>query len=147
MVKNIPGNVHIFPRVNPRPLEDGLIFQLRGRHLFSLAMPLTDGLAVGQFSVDPSYYVRWPKLDLFSRRDHTLGNSLLNMPVGRSMGWDIAYRYLLSPTIIGRRRFPSIAICLSNMFQAMYTIRLTLMGPETRKQNRILPSSYKNFPG
>ena len=30
---------------------------------------------------------------------HTLDNRLLNMPIGMSIGWDIARRYLLTPSI------------------------------------------------
>ena len=30
---------------------------------------------------------------------HTLDNSLLNMPTGMPIGWDIAYRYLWTPSI------------------------------------------------
>ena len=34
-------------------------------------------------------------------RDHTLDNSLLNMAIGLSIDWGIAYRYLL-PAAVGR---------------------------------------------
>ena len=43
----------------------------------------------------------------------TLHSSLVNMPIGMSIGWDNAYRYLLKPSI-GMRIFRSIPIAWTN---------------------------------
>ena len=48
-------------------------------------------------------------------------NSLLNMPIGMSIGWGIAYRYLLTPSI-GMRICRSIPIAWSNRSRETGTI-------------------------
>ena len=52
----------------------------------------------------------------------TLDNTLLNMPIGMSIGWGIAYRYLLTPSI-GMRIFRSIPIAWTNRSREIGTIR------------------------
>ena len=37
---------------------------------------------------------------------HTPDNSLLNMPIGLTIGWGIAYRYPLLPAVGGRQCLP-----------------------------------------
>ena len=43
------------------------------------------------------------------QQPRVMDNSLLNMPIGMSIGWDIAYRYLLTPSI-GMRICRSIRV-------------------------------------
>ena len=51
----------------------------------------------------------------------TLDNSLLNMPIGMSIRWDIAYRYLLTRSI-GMRICQSIPIAWTNRSREIGTI-------------------------
>ena len=55
--------------------------------------------------------------------NHTLDNSLLNMPIGLSIGWGIAYRYVL-PAAIGGWNCLSIPISVTNTFREICTIRV-----------------------
>ena len=52
---------------------------------------------------------------------HTLDNSLLNVPIGMSIGCGMAYRYLLTPSI-SMRICPSIPIAWTNRSREIGTI-------------------------
>ena len=57
----------------------------------------------------------------YTHTDHTLDNSILNMPIGMSIGWGIAYRYLLTPSI-GMPICRSIPIAWTNRSRENGTI-------------------------
>ena len=65
--------------------------------------------------------------------DHTPNNSLLNMPVGLTFGWGIAYRYLLVPAI-GGRNYLSIPIVVTNRFRLICAIGYCKSGIGTCKR-------------
>ena len=54
---------------------------------------------------------------------HTLDNGLLNMPIGMPIGWDIAYRYLWTPSI-------GMRICYNRLL--FLTVEISTMGNRPR---------------
>ena len=58
---------------------------------------------------------------MLRQQEHTLDNSLLNTAIGMSIGWGIAYRNLLTPSI-GVRICRSIPIACINRSREIGTI-------------------------
>ena len=61
------------------------------------------------------------EFDEFRVDNHTPDNSLLSMPIGLTIGWGIAYRYLLLPAI-GGREYLSIPIGSTNRFRLICAV-------------------------
>ena len=64
---------------------------------------------------------------LWSSRLHTPDNILFNMSIGLTIGWGIAYRYLLLPAI-GGRNYPSTPIVSTNRFRLIFAFGFCVWG-------------------